>query len=163
MRKSGREREGEGDSVHDDSTARAGAEFTTCRVYVCKFLWLSLSPPFSPSLPLSLSLYFALLIFAFFLPTLHRSICMCMCACVCVLLASYFHICLKSIYRKLTEKYAKLARSQISATVSGYNCGKSARRVGRGERVGKRVGGKCCRRFSVLCLCLHVIAVCLFA
>lgn len=38
-------------------------------------------------------------------------------------LASYFHICLKSIYRKLTVKYAKLARSQISATVSGYNCG----------------------------------------
>lgn len=80
-------------------------------------------------------------------------------------LASYFHICLKSIYRKLTVKYAKLARSQISATVSGYNCGNAnvlAATAAAGD-------------FSPLTLwsfshpvlqsglCLHVIAVCLFA
>lgn len=115
------------------------------------------APPLSPSLSLSVfrSADFCICLAHFTQIYMHVHVC------VSVLLASYFHICFKSIYRKLTVKYAKLARSQISATVSGYNCGKSARRGARGQGVGG--GGKCCRRFSVLCLCLHVIAVCLFA
>lgn len=73
-----------------------------------------------------------------------------------MLLASYFHICLKSIYRKLTVKYAKLARSQISATVSGYNCGKSARREGRGWEVSAAEDSTCCA-----CACMSLRFVCL--
>lgn len=80
-------------------------------------------------------------------------------------LASYFHICLKSIYRKLTVKYAKLARSQISATVSGYNCGNAnvlAATAAAGD-FSPLTLWSFPTRFLQSGLCLHVIAVCLFA
>jgi len=66
-------------------------------------------------------------------------------------------------------KYAKLARSQISATVSGYNCGNAnVLRVAAGDFSWSAALFPShpwnFAEFSPLRQsCLHVIAVCLFA